>query len=476
MKSALVLVPPNIPSMDSCAGGRFQATYNAAGSKASHWIPLWICYAAGAVPTGRALDCNVEGLTREEFLRTVPQYDIFVFYGNQETVAYDQETALLLSEARKNSLIIFAGPYATVVPEKVVSAPGIHAVIRGEVEEPLRELCRNRPLSEIKGLTWKDGNEIVTNPDRPRMEDLDSLPWVSRIVRRDLPLLRYWIPYLNYPYISIFSGRGCPGRCTYCLWPQAFTGHRYRKRSIGDVADEMIWIHENLPQIKEIQIEDDTFTCDRERVLELCDALRGKGITWSCCSRHDLPGDVLAKMKEAGVRNLVVGFESGSNDILRRARKGVNTMQAQEFMKESRRHGLRVHGCFVFGLPGETCETMSQTLEYALKLRPDTVQFAIASAYEGTAFNTYLREHGYLRDAVGITSSGHLTARYDYPDLSADEINVFAHKAWRTYYLRPSTILRQIHAALTDLQDAKRFARGITYVGQYLFMNQPHQK
>jgi radical SAM superfamily enzyme YgiQ (UPF0313 family) len=145
-----------------------------------------------------------------------------------------------LSEARKNSLIIFAGPYATVVPERVVSALGIHAVMRGEVEEPLRELCRNRPLSEIKRLTWKDGNEIVTNPDGPGWK---------------------------------------------------------------------IWIHENLPQIQEIQIEDDKFTCDRERVLELCDALRGKGITWSCCSRHDLPGDVLAKVKEAGVRSLVVGFE-----------------------------------------------------------------------------------------------------------------------------------------------------------------------
>ncbi len=476
MKSALILVPPNIPSMDSCAGGRYQATYNAEGSMASHWIPLWICYAAGAVPTARALDCNVEGLTRDEFLRTVPEYDIYVFYGNQETIGYDQETARLLSEARRHSLVMFAGPYATVVPEKVVSAPGIAAAIRGEVEEPLRDLCCNRPISEIKGLTWKDGEEIVTNPDRPKFEDLDSLPWVSRIIRRDLPLLRYWIPYLNYPYISIFSGRGCPSHCTYCLWPQAFTGHRYRTRNISDVADEMIWIHNTLPQIKEIQIEDDTFTCDRERVLELCDALRGKDITWSCCSRYELPGEILAKMKAAGVRNLVVGFESGSDDILRTVHKGANTRQAYEFMKECRRLGLRVHGCFVFGLPGETAETMSETLHYALKLSPDTAQFAIASAYEGTRFNSYLREEGYLRDGVGITSSGHLTARYDYPGLSGDEINIFAHKAWKSYYLRPSTIFRQMRAALTDLQDAKRFTRGITYVGEYLFMKAPHQK
>jgi radical SAM superfamily enzyme YgiQ (UPF0313 family) len=238
----------------------------------------------------------------------------------------------------------------------------------------------------------------------------------------------------------------------------------------------MIWIQKTLPQIKEIQIEDDTFTCERQWVLELCSALRGKGIVWSCCSPHDLPGDVLAKMKEAGVRNLVVGFESGNDDILKRVRKGVNTQQAKEFMKECRQVGLRVHGCFVFGLPGETLGTMLQTLEFALKLRPDTVQFAIASAYEGTAFNKYLREHCYLRDSAGVTSAGNLTARYDYPDVSRDAINAFAHKAWKSYYWRPSTILRQIHSALTNLQDAKRFARGFTYLGQYMFMNQPHEQ
>lgn len=476
MKSALVLVPPNIASMDSAAGGRFQATYNADGSTASHWIPLWICYAAAAVPTGRAMDCNVEGISREQFLSTVPDYDIYVFYANQETVEYDQETARLLQESKKNSLIVFAGPYATVLPEKVVSSPGITAVIRGEIELPLRELCQGLPIPEIKGLIWKDGDGIISNAHADKLEDLDSLPWVSRIIRRDLPLLRYRIPYLNYPYISIFSGRGCPSHCTYCLWPQTVAGHRYRKRNISDVAAEMIWIHNALPQIKEVQIEDDTFTCEPDRVLELCDALTGKGVTWSCCSRQDLPVEILARMKQAGARNLVVGFESGNDEILKRVKKGVNTGQAKKFMENSRKVGLRVHGCFVFGLPGETRETMRQTLEYALELRPNTVQFAIAAAYEGTVFNTYLREMGFLREEDGITKKGHLSARYDYPGLSAEEINQFNYRAWKSYYFRPSTIFRGALAALTNYQDAKRFVHGVNYIGQYLLMKQPHAK
>ncbi|MEJ2717186.1 MAG: radical SAM protein [Deltaproteobacteria bacterium] len=476
MKSALVLVPPNIPSMDSAAGGRFQATYNAGGGEASHWIPLWICYAAGAVPGGRALDCNVEGMSREEFLVEVPEYALYVFYVNQETVAYDQETARLLRDVKKKSKVIFAGPYSTVAAETVIADPGVDMVIRGELEGPLRELCSDRPVSDIPGLTWKDGGRIVSNPDGERLEDLDSLPWASRIIRRDLPLLRYRIPYLNYPYISIFSGRGCPHHCTYCLWPQTLTGHRYRKRSIADVAEEMLWIKQTMPEIKEIQIEDDTFTCDRDRVLELCDALKGRGITWSCCSRHDLPLDILSRMKEAGVRNLVVGFESGNDEILKNILKGITTVRAKEFMAHCRQVGLRVHGCFVFGLPGETIHTMQETLEYALDLRPDTVQFAIASAYEGTAFNTYLKEHEFMRDDTGITTSGHLSAKYDYPGLSAEQINDFTHHAWKTYYLRPAALLRQMRTALESREDARRFLHGVKYLGQYFFLNQPHQK
>lgn len=476
MKSALVLAPPNIASMDSVAGGRFQATYNANGTEASHWIPLWICYAAAAVPTARAMDCNVEGLSREDFIRTVPEYDIYVLYANQETTPYDLETARLLREVRPNALIAFAGPYATVVPEKVLSSPWVDTVIRGEVEIPLRELCLNRPLSEIKGISWKDRDSIVDNEDALKLEHLDSLPWVSGIIRRDLPLLRYRIPYLNYPYISILSGRGCPSHCTYCLWPQTMTGHRYRTRSISDVAEEMIWIHSSLPQIREIQIEDDTFTCERERVLELCDALQGSGITWSCCARHDLPEELLYRMKETGCRNLVVGFESGNDEILKRIKKGVNTSQAKRFMEACRRVGLRVHGCFVFGLPGETHQTMQQTLDYALDLRPDTVQFAIASAYEGTVFNTYLKDQGFLRSDLGVTSSGHLTARYDYPDLPGDEINAFTQKAWKAFYLRPSTVLRQLKTGVTDPDERKRFLHGFKYVAKYLWMSDPHGK
>jgi hypothetical protein len=119
---------------------------------------------------------------------------------------------------------------------------------------------------------------------------------------------------------------------------------------------------------------------------------------------------------------------------------------------------------------------MKQTLNYALELHPDTVQFAIAVPYEGTAFNAYLRDNGFLRDQSGITETGHLSAPYDYPQLSGEEINKFSHYAWKSYYLRPSTIFREIFTQIRSFKDLKRFLKGVVYIGDYIFMKQPHQQ
>ncbi len=182
----------------------------------------------------------------------VPDYQIYIFYANQETIAYDQETAAQLREKHRKSLILFAGPYATVVPEKILTSPAVDAVIRGELEEPLRELCDNKPLSSIQGLTWKDGDGHRHQSGLPEAGRFGlTFLGISKLSVAILPLLNYRIPYLNYPYISLLSGRGCPNHCTYCLWPQTITGHRYRTRNISDVAEEMIWIHKTLPMQSE---------------------------------------------------------------------------------------------------------------------------------------------------------------------------------------------------------------------------------
>lgn len=473
MKTALVMVPPTIPGMDSSAGGRAPATYGPTTGPVCRYVPLWICYAAAAVPTATARDFSIEGITPETFIAAVPEYDIYVFYVNQDTIDYDLDNALRLKKAREHSLIAFAGPYCSVESEKVVAAPGVDVVIRGEIEIPLRELCEGRPLQDIKGITWKEGDRIVVNPDCPLLEDLTSLPWVSKTIHRDLPIRKYRVPYLLHPYTALFTGRGCPHRCTFCLWPQTISGRRYRKRLISDVAEEMIWISKEMPYIREIQIEDDTFTHDRTRVHELCDALKGRGITWSCLARSDVPLDTLVRMKEAGVRILGTGFESGNDQILKNIRKGLTVKQGRKFVADCRKAGVRVHGSFVFGLPGETEQTMEETIKYAIDLKLDSAQFVVAAPFEGTEFNSYLKENGYLNTDSVITERGHLTAKYDYPHLSGQDINTFAHGAWKRFYVRPSFALRHVVQAFKSADDMRHFLHGIRYL--YTLRENPHE-
>lgn len=476
MKSVLVLVPPNISSMDSAAGGRFQATYNASGYNSSHWIPLWICYAAAASSNIRCLDCNIEGWDRSEFLRRAPEYDIYCLYSNQETLFHDIKTAQELAILHTGSQMAFSGPYATVKSEAILKEFPEAIVIRGEIEQPIRELVNGADYRDVQGIAWAQDGAVVLNGEPRVLDDLDSLNWASKIIRRDLPLLKYRIPYLYHPYISIFTGRGCRHRCIFCLWPQTISGHRYRKRSIKDVYEEMRWISAAMPEIREIQIEDDTFTDDPQRVFELCELLKGTHITWSCCARQDVAKETLIAMKRAGARNIVVGFESGDDEILKACKKGVTRAQGLAFMENCRSVGLSVHGCFVFGLPGETEETMERTLNYAMELNPDSVQFTIACSYEGTEFNDYLRSNEYLADNQGITEQGHISARYSYPGLSSQRINQFNHEAWKRYYIRPAPIIRQLKNSLTSVNESKKLFHGVKYLGDYFFMKAPHNR
>ena len=158
-------------------------------------------------------------------------------------------------------------------------------VARREFDYTIKEIAEGRPWGSIDGISYRDNGKIQHNPDRPWVEDLDALPWVSEIYHRDLKIENYHIPYLKDPYVSIYTGRGCPSRCVYCLWPQTFTGRRYRMRSVGDVAAEVRRALELFPQAQEIFFDDDTFTADGERAGQIAKALAPYKCTWSATAR-----------------------------------------------------------------------------------------------------------------------------------------------------------------------------------------------
>ena len=192
------------------------------------------------------------------------------------------------------------------------------------------------------------------NEPRPILENMDELPFVAPVYKRDLKIENYFIGYLKHPYVSIYTGRGCRSKCTFCLWPQTVGGHRYRTRSAENVLEEVKWIRDNMPEVKEIMFDDDTFTDFKPRVEEIARGLGKLGVTWSCNAKANVPYSTLKIMKDNGLRLLLVGYESGDDQILLNIKKGLRTDIARRFSEDCRKLGIMIHGTFILGLPGET--------------------------------------------------------------------------------------------------------------------------
>ncbi len=252
---------------------------------------------------------------------------------------------------------------------------------------------------------------------------MDELEFVAPIYKRDLKIENYFIGYLKHPYVSIYTGRGCKSRCTFCLWPQTVGGHRYRTRSVANVLEEVKWIRDNMPEVKEIMFDDDTFTDLLPRAEEIARGLGQLGVTWSCNAKANVPYATLKVMKENGLRLLLVGFESGDDQILINIKKGLLTATARRFSEDCRKLGIKVHGTFILGLPGETRETIDKTIQYAKEINPHTIQVSLAAPYPGTALYKQAVENGWLEEnkaANLVSAEGVQLAAIGYAHLSRE--------------------------------------------------------
>src|SRR6202041_1513870 len=235
-----------------------------------------------------------------------------------------------------------AGPPVAVRPQESLEAStAIDFVAREEFDFTIAEVAEGRPLAAIDGLSYRDdAGNVVHNADRAILEDMDQLPPVLPVYERDLRIEDYYIGYLSHPYVSLYTGRGCRSRCTFCLWPQTVGGHAYRTRSVANVLEEVKWIRDNLPQVKEIMFDDDTFTDFKPRVEEIARGLGKLGVTWSCNAKANVPYTTLKGMKENGLRLLLVGYESGNDQILHNIKKGLRTDIARRFTEDCRKLGI----------------------------------------------------------------------------------------------------------------------------------------
>jgi radical SAM superfamily enzyme YgiQ (UPF0313 family) len=348
----------------------------------------------------------------------------------------------------------------------------VDAVVRGEYEYTVRSVARRlaggdgRAVGEgVLGLSYRDAEDAVRhNPDRPPIEDLDALPFVSEVYHRHLRVEDYFYSITRHPEVTIVSGRGCPHRCTYCVWPQTITGHRYRPRSVTNVAEEFEFVARELPQVKEIFIEDDTLTVDEARCRALADDLirRGNRLPFTANSRANVSLDTLSRLKEAGLRLVCVGFESGDQTVLNAMRKGITVERFHQFGEDARRAGVLVHGCFMAGGPGETRESLAKTLDLALQLDSDTAQFFPLMVYPGTEAYRWARENGHLTTEDyrhWLTPDGLHRTVISRADLTAEDLVAWCDRARRAFYLRPRYLVRKVWQVASDRAEAGRILR-----------------
>jgi hopanoid biosynthesis associated radical SAM protein HpnJ len=450
----LFLNPPSFENFDGGAGSRWPATREIE----SYWYPVWLAYPAGMLEGSRLLDAPSHHVSAEETINIARDYEFLVLFTSTPGFPGDIRLVKKVREVNPKIKIAFVGPHVSVLPERSLKdCPEIDFVVRKEFDFAAYEFANGKSLEEILGISYLKNGSVVHNPDRPEIQDLDSLPHVTDVYRRDLDVTRYNVPFLLYPYVSLYTTRGCPAQCTFCLWPQTLSGHPWRKRSSDDVAREMAKAKEFWPDVREFFFDDDTFNIQKVRTIELCSKLKPLKLTWSCTSRVTTDYETLKAMKEAGCRLLIVGYESGDQQILKNIKKGATVERARQFTKDCHKLGLVVHGDFILGLPGETHATIRNTIAFAKELDVETIQVSVAHAYPGTELYDYAVKNGFMvGDNKMVDEGGHQLAHIQYPGLPADDILEAVHQFYDEYYFRPKAVFRILRKAAFNSVDRKR--------------------
>ena len=465
MLRTLFLHPPSYEGFDGGAGSRYQAKREIR----SFWYPTWLAQLAALVPGSKLVDAPPAGLELEDVLPMAKDYELVVLHTSSPSFPGDVKVAEALKGANPDLLVGFVGAKVAVEPEEsLLASSAIDFVAREEFDFTVLDIAKGRPLDQVDGITYRDGRGVVAHtPDRAVLENMDELPYVTEVYKRDLRVEDYFIGYLKHPYLSLYTGRGCRSQCTFCLWPQTVGGHRYRTRSVEHVLGEMEMIRDDLPQVKEVFFDDDTFTDSRERAEDIARGMGRLGLEWSCNAKANVPYDTLKVMRDNGLRLLLVGFESGNQQILTNIKKGVKVERARQFAKDCRDLGITLHGTFIVGLPGETKETIQETIRFARDINPHTLQVSIAAPYPGTALYEQAIENGWLPEdeASLVDEHGVQTAALSYPNLNRTEIFASVDVFYRKFYFRAGKIA-EISSEMLRSSDVmkRRLREGVEFV------------
>ena len=452
----LFLNPPSFENFDGGASSRWPASREIE----SYWYPVWLCYPAGMLPDSKVVDAPPHKVTIEQTVAMAGDFELLVLFTSTPGFHVDVKIAEMMKDSNPKLKVAFVGPPVTVEPEQCLrSSSAIDFVVRREFDHQIVAYASGKPLEELPGASFRKNGGFQHNPEGGYIENLDELPWVTKVYKRDLDFRRYNVPFLLNPFVALYTSRGCPAMCTFCLWPQTHSGHRWRLRSAADVANEVRWALENFDGLKEIFFDDDTFNYQKARTVELCRHLKPLKFTWSCTSRVTTDYETLKAMKEAGCRLLIVGYESGDPQILKNIKKGATVEMARRFTENCHKLGLKVHGDFIIGLPGESRESIRRTIEFAKQLDCETIQVSIAHPYPGTEFYEYVKQNGLITIDPMTDERGHQLPNIVYPGLDRAELVDWVERFYGEYFFRPKVVWRIVRKAVFDGAERRRLLK-----------------
>lgn len=450
------------------------------------YYPAWLAYACGyAEEQGLSCvlyDCIANKVDFNDSVKLVVDKapKMIVIGTSTPSIDDDAKFAKALKDALPDTTICLVGTHASsTAKECLTNYPWVDLVARREyditVVEVAQRILGGKPYDDCLGVTSRADGEIVSTLDRPYIADLDIMPFASAIYKKHLTIGNYYYGHVKYPMVSIFTSRGCNARCTYCVYPQTMFG-KFRSRSPENIAAEFAWIAKNLPEVREVLIDDDTFTMKVKHAREVAKELIkiGNKIPWTCECRATLDYETLDLMKKAGCRLVVVGFETTDQAILDNIQKGIKQTNAEKFVEDAKRAKVKIHACFMAGNPGDTRKTLDTTLQWALSKNFDTAQFFPLQVYPGTTAYEEQSRNGLLKDQPyrdWVTSDGmhNMTLTASDTGLSEQEILDFCDDARRKFYLRPSYITRKALDIFVDPVEFRKNVKGFLNIRKHLF-------
>ncbi|HNW58275.1 MAG TPA: radical SAM protein [bacterium] len=465
----LLINPPFLPRF--CRSHRVPAVEKSGNLHYPHWLAL-----AGAVLDARShsiwlYDCPADDITLEGILARAVQFDPDLILLESSTPSWyaDCETAQALREQLPHARICMTGTHVTALwRETLERAPAIDYIALGEYEESVADLADILEAGvddrTVPGIAARSHLHSGRPEERPLNEELDKLPFVSPIYQRFLTPAHYTFNLSRHPFVQIMAGRGCTAACFFCAYPQIVHGQNYRHRTAENIVREMLWIQKNMPEVRQINFEDENFGVDPAFARRLGEVAQVREVHLPIFANisANLDSASLDALKAAGLHNCTVGFDTSRYSLLEKMQKLQTDKSIATFMQAARRHGILVHGCFLVGFPGETLRTMREAYDWARRIRPDSAQFTPLMPYPGTGAWRYFRYHGYLatlnfRD--WLTRTGWSRCVLNLPGLTPKKIDRFCERATLLFHLRPLYLARKLDHALRHPAEGLRSLR-----------------